>query len=187
MKIITINEILRENVINTYYTCINEYMYNIENDDENIEYKLDEFGSNIELFIEEQKINFEEKVISKLKNNIKSSKYKKVIYLILLQDAFELIKTEQIKKNGIDIYEKDIIVHLENLDIDRLINLLDFDDEILFDIITLFLEYNLQSNFNDKYRNRTLIRNSNSFEYLKKFKLYMLDDITFNLEKRRNK
>ncbi len=192
MKIITINEILRKNVIDTYYTYKNEYMYDIENDDENIEYELDEFDTdefddNIDLFIEEQKIDFEEKVVSKLINDIKSSKYKKMIYLILLQDAFEFIKTEQIKKNGIDIYEKDIITHLENLDVDRLIHLLDFDDEIFFDIITLFFEYNLQNNFNDKYRNRTLIRNSNSFECLKKFKVYMLDDITFNLEKRRNK
>ena len=72
-------------------------------------------------------------------------------------------------------------------DNELLIKLNDFDEEIFFDVITLFFEYNLQNNFNDKYRNRILIKNSNNFECLKKFKVYILDEITFDYEKRRYK
>ena len=191
MKFTTINEILRKKIIDTYYNYKQEYMPDIEDnqeiEDEFDDIDINEFEDNIDEFIEEQKIDFEEKVISRLIDDIKSSKYKKIIYLILLQDAFEHIKTEQLKNKCIGIYEKDMIVHLENLDIDRLIHLLDFDEEIFFDVITLFFEYNLQNNFNDKYRNRILIKNSNNFECLKKFKVYILDEITFDYEKRRYK
>lgn len=191
MKFTTINEILRKIIIDKYYTYKQEYMPDTEDEpeieDEFDDIDINEFEDNIDEFIEEQKIDFEEKVISRLIDDIKSSKYKKIIYLILLQDAFEHIKTEQLKNKCIGIYEKDMIVHLENLDIDRLIHLLDFDEEIFFDVITLFFEYNLQNNFNDKYRNRILIKNSNNFECLKKFKVYILDEITFDYEKRRYK
>lgn len=191
MKFTTINEILRKKIIDKYYTYKQEYMPNTEDEteveDEFDDIDINEFEDNIDEFIEEQKIDFEEKVISRLIDDIKSSKYKKIIYLILLQDVFEHIKTEQLKNKCIGIYEKDMIVHLENLDIDRLIHLLDFDEEIFFDVITLFFEYNLQNNFNDKYRNRILIKNSKNFECLKKFKVYILDEITFDYEKRRYK
>ena len=180
MKFTTINEILRKKIIDTYYTYKQEYMPDTEDEpeieDEFDDIDINEFEDNIDEFIEEQKIDFEEKVISRLIDDIKSSKYKRIIYLILLQDAFEYIKTEQLKNKCIGIYEKDMIVHLENLDIDRLIHLLDFDEEIFFDVITLFFEYNLQNNFNDKYRNRILIKNSNNFECLKKFKVYILNE-----------
>lgn len=191
MKFTTINEILRKKIIDTYYTYKQEYMPDTEDEpeieDEFDDIDINEFEDNIDEFIEEQKIDFEEKVISRLIDDIKSSKYKRIIYLILLQDAFEYIKTEQLKNKCIGIYEKDMIVHLENLDIDRLIHLLDFDEEIFFDVITLFFEYNLQNNFNDKYKNRILIKNSKNFECLKKFKVYILDEITFDYEKRRYK
>lgn len=205
-----ITEKLRNQVIDNYNEYRNEFFSDkkdnyeyyedddideeIDEDDEyyeddDIDEEIDEddefFDSSIDDFIEYESDQYEKQVFLKLSDGIKESKYKKIIYLIFLEDVYEYIKTKQINQEKLYDYEEILLHCLEKENLNILMKKLDNSDEFMLDIITLFIEYNFDQKAEDKYKNRKIIESSNYLEYLKKFKIYLLDDMQYEYKKRR--
>ena len=188
-KITIITEYLRSQLISFYrqlklnfdtdYNCDEE----IDEIDEDSNYEDDELNEDYD--IEINYLNYKEKVEEKIIKKIKKSEYKNIIYLILLEDVYEFIKSKQISNIEIHLYESDILNMLENTSLLKLINLLNNDDEFLLDIFSLFYDYNINNSMEQKIKNKTLIKLTNSSQFLEKFKIYKFDDMQYYINKRR--
>lgn len=141
----------------------------------------DELDKHIGEVLLQSDLEFEDKVCIKLIDNIKSSCYKRLIYYILLQDVFEYIKTRQ--RENEDLWECEVktLQKLENLTLEKLIKLMDSDICFLQDILELFVEYIKERDIEDRLINRRKIESSPSIECLKKFRIYLLDDIQYHI------
>lgn len=164
-----------------------DYVFSLS--DEEIENYLDdeEIDLMIDNFFNKEINSFVEEIYNNLENYIKASKYKNIIYLILLNDAFECIKSKII--NGIVTldFEYEIIEKLEDYSIKELINKLNESNTFLFDLLTLFFEYNNSATKMDRRNNRKMIKMTKDRENFKKFKIYYLDDIYYEYIREKNK
>lgn len=155
------------------YDDLDDYN-NEEYDDENSDYE----------FFEKQ-VDFENNVFSKLGNYIKESKYKSLFLLIILEDVYEYLKSQEIIDFVLQDYEIEILEKLELHDLDDLLKKLTNSETFFLDMITLFFEYDCEASIEDRFKNRKLIELSNNYEYLKKFKINILDDMHYEYVKRR--
>lgn len=191
MEIEMLTEALRSQILDLYYKLKSDFLSANDITDEDIiddevdYYSDDEFLDEIldEVLANNQQ-QYEEEVILKLINYIKSSSYKRIMYLILLNDVFEYIKPKKMRNKELYLYEEDVLEHLERLSINKLIEMLNIDDDFFTDILTLFMEYNTNYNIDEKYRNRKLLELSDNIVYLKKFNIYLFDNIQYEYTKR---
>ncbi|MBE6139337.1 MAG: hypothetical protein E7174_02395 [Firmicutes bacterium] len=190
----TITEMLRDKIKDEYihlkekfYNDINEdnldqELEDFDDEDLNENYLEDDEDLDIEYLDEDEK--FYNEVYAKLMNTIKVSKYKKIIYLILLQDTYECIKSKKISDLELHKYETEMLNLLEGLNLKRLINKIENDEEFYLDLLTIYLEYQFELNNELKQKNKKLLELSND-KIIKKFKIYVLDDVQFQYTKTR--
>lgn len=185
-EITIITEELRKQIINKYIEYRSEFLINEDNNyyDED-DYDEDDFDEYIDDFIEYEADQYEDQIFFKLSDNIRKSKYKKIIYLIFLEDAYEYIKIRQINQKSLNAYEEVLLYFLEEENLNILLKKFDISDEFLLDIITIFIQYNLEQKIEDRYKNRKQIELSNNIDCLKKFKIYLLDNMQYEYTKRR--
>ncbi len=129
---------------------------------------------------------FNEEVEMKLVEEIRKSDYKKIIYLILLEDIYEACKSRQILNENLADYEKNYINLLEGASLKDIFNCFEKDDEFLLDTFSLFYGYNISSSIEDRYKNRKLIELAGNYSYLEKFSVHTMDDAQYEYYKRRN-
>lgn len=163
-----------------------------EFDDEDFEDE-DEFDDEDEfVFVESEALNddelkeFNEQVELKMINRIRNNKYKNIIYLVLLEDAYEYIKSNQILEKKLEDFEYNNLLILENTPLPNIIKMMNTNDEFILDIFSLFYNYNYDNSLEDKFKNRKLIHLTKNSKYLEKFKIYKLDDMQYKYYKRRN-
>ena len=161
-------------------------------DDEDFEDE-DEFDDEDEfVFVESEALNddelkeFNEQVELKMINRIRNNKYKNIIYLVLLEDAYEYIKSNQILEKKLEDFEYNNLLILENTPLPNIIKMMNTNDEFILDIFSLFYNYNYDNSLEDKFKNRKLIHLTKNSKYLEKFKIYKLDDMQYKYYKRRN-
>ena len=190
-EITIITEELRKQVINKYNEYRSEFLINednnyyYENDYVEDDFDEDDFDEYIDDFIEYDADQYVDQIFFKLSDNIRKSKYKKIIYLIFLEDAYEYIKIRQINQKSLNDYEEVLLYCLEEENLNILLKKFDIFDEFLLDIITIFIQYNLEQKIEDRYKNRKQIELSNHIDCLKKFKIYLLDNMQYEYTKRR--
>lgn len=190
-EITIITEELRKQVINKYNEYRSEFLINEDNNyyDENDyfedDFDEDDFDEYIDDFIEYDADQYVDQIFFKLSDNIRKSKYKKIIYLIFLEDAYEYIKIRQINQKSLNDYEEVLLYCLEEENLNILLKKFDISDDFLLDIITIFIQYNLEQKIEDRYKNRKQIELSNHIDCLKKFKIYLLDNMQYEYTKRR--
>ncbi len=195
MKLITLTQSLRDSIIENYYKYEEEIYSNYDDINETTEFNqyYDEFideenilNENInfdnEEIIEEKSYIYDEQIIQKITIDIKKSEYKRTIYFIILKDCLEYIKSKFLKRNFIYNSEKYLMILLENFSIKKLLNAADKDNEFLFDIINIFLEYNIIYDNKERYENRFMLKKEKA-DISKQFKLSMLDDVQYYYEK----
>ena len=192
MTFITITEFLRNKIINKFYELKNDFFIKAEKKedeeefyDENIVEEDNDFENYIEDYLEEISIEYEEKVTKELAKFIRNNQYKNIMYLIILKDCFEYLKTEKLNHKSITSEEQEILQNLEHIDLTIFFKALDLNDELFFDIITIFLEYNVLFNIEEKYNKRSLLKQTND-NYHNNFKISILDDLQYVYQKRRN-
>ena len=193
-----LTKILRKELINKYYdlkllektSCTLKYYdlkdqfdYYNQDFDDYYDYNYEDFDDKL---FEENGLMFEENVLLNLLKDIKESKYKNIFFLILFEDVYEYIKSKEIIDSNLYEYELNILKDLENIDLAKLINNIENDNEFALDIFTLFIEYDSQCLEEDRIKNKKLIELSNNIEYLDKFKIHILDTLQYQLNKRRN-
>lgn len=162
-------------------------------DEDETEYYIDEVTGEIvfiedddeSMYCDEEDLEYEKKVYSKVIDNIKNSPKKKIIYLILLEDTYEYIKSKQLNDSTLFEYENSLLKKLEKVNLDNLLEEIDNNNVLLLDLLTIFIEYNLEQKLEDRYNNRKKIELTKNIKYLKKFKIYLLDNINYELNKRR--
>lgn len=192
MTFITITEFLRNKISNKYYELKNNFFIKAEKkedeeefDDEDIVEEDNDFENYIEDYLEEISIEYEEKVTKELAKFIRNNQYKNIMYLIILKDCFEYLKTEKLNHRSITSEEQEILQNLEHIDLTIFFKALDLNDELFFDIITIFIEYNVLFNIEEKYNKRSLLKQTND-NYHNNFKISILDDLQYVYQKRRN-
>lgn len=171
MSLVVLTELLRRELIKKYLIYMNASV--LEDEMPNIDKQYLEF-----IKIENSK--YANKVILNFINN---SKYKKIFYLVLLQDSAISIKIKKLKSKKIDEYEDKLLYYLFNLETNTIIKLLEKDEELLLDFILLFLEYNLSYSKKEKYNNISLLDKTTDIGCLKKFKVYFLDNVQYEYDK----
>lgn len=192
MTFITITEFLRNKISNKYYELKNDFFIKAEKKedeeefyDEDIIEEDNDFENSIDDYLEEISIEYEEKVTKELAKFIRNNQYKNIMYLIILKDCFEYLKTEKLNHRSITSEEQEILQNLEHIDLTIFFKALDLNDELFFDIITIFLEYNVLFNIEEKYNKRSLLKQTND-NYHNNFKISILDDLQYVYQKRRN-
>ena len=192
MTFITITEFLRNKINNKYYELKNDFFNKAEKKydeeefyDEDIVEEDNDFENYIEDYLEEISIEYEEKVTKELAKFIRNNQYKNIMYLIILKDCFEYLKTEKLNHRSITSEEQEILQNLEHINLTIFFKALDLNDELFFDIITIFLEYNVLFNIEEKYNKRSLLKQTND-NYHNNFKISILDDLQYVYQKRRN-
>ncbi len=192
MTFITITEFLRNKISNKYYELKNDFFIKAEKKedeeefyDEDIIEEDNDFENSIDDYLEEISIEYEEKVTKELAKFIRNNQYKNIMYLIILKDCFEYLKTEKLNHRSITSEEQEILQNLEHIDLTIFFKALDLNDELFFDIITIFIEYNVLFNIEEKYNKRSLLKQTND-NYHNNFKISILDDLQYVYQKRRN-
>ena len=192
MTFITITEFLRNKISNKYYELKNDFFNKAEKKDDEEEFydediveEDNDFENYIEDYLEEISIEYEEKVTKELAKFIRNNQYKNIMYLIILKDCFEYLKTEKLNHRSITSEEQEILQNLEHINLTIFFKALDLNDELFFDIITIFLEYNVLFNIEEKYNKRSLLKQTND-NYHNNFKISILDDLQYVYQKRRN-
>lgn len=192
MTFITITEFLRNKIINKYYELKNDFFNKAEKKDDEEEFddedtieEDNDFENSIDDYLEEISIEYEEKVTKELAKFIRNNQYKNIMYLIILKDCFEYLKTEKLNHRSITSEEQEILQNLEHIDLTIFFKALDLNDELFFDIITIFIEYNVLFNIEEKYNKRSLLKQTND-NYHNNFKISILDDLQYVYQKRRN-
>lgn len=192
MTFITITEFLRNKISNKYYELKNDFFNKAEKKDDEEEFddedtieEDNDFENSIDDYLEEISIEYEEKVTKELAKFIRNNQYKNIMYLIILKDCFEYLKTEKLNHRSITSEEQEILQNLEHIDLTIFFKALDLNDELFFDIITIFLEYNVLFNIEEKYNKRSLLKQAND-NYHNNFKISILDDLQYVYQKRRN-
>lgn len=192
MTFITITEFLRNKINNKYYELKNDFFNKAEKKDDEEEFydediieEDNDFENSIDDYLEEISIEYEEKVTKELAKFIRNNQYKNIMYLIILKDCFEYLKTEKLNHRSITSEEQEILQNLEHIDLTIFFKALDLNDELFFDIITIFIEYNVLFNIEEKYNKRSLLKQTND-NYHNNFKISILDDLQYVYQKRRN-
>lgn len=192
MKLVTLTQALRNQIMENYCKYKNdfsdEYIEELNNDENDLEEEIellevddDEIEDYDELGEEVYSV-YDEEIIAKLIADIKNSGYKKMIYFIILKDCLEYIKSKSIKGKLVSNSEKYLLMLLEEFNTQKLLNIIDKDDEFLLDIMTIFLEYNVICTDEEKYENRAISKTQKS-KISKQFKLSILDDFQEYYEK----
>lgn len=192
MKLVTLTQALRNQIMENYCKYKNdfsdEYIEELNNDENDLEEEIellevddDEIEDYDELGEEVYSV-YDGKIIAKLIADIKYSGYKKMIYFIILKDCLEYIKSKSIKGKLVSNSEKYLLMLLEEFNTQKLLNIIDKDDEFLLDIMTIFLEYNVICTDEEKYENRAILKTQKS-KISKQFKLSILDDFQEYYEK----
>ena len=192
MTFITITEFLRNKISNKYYELKNDFFNKAEKKDDEEEFddedtieEDNDFENSIDDYLEEISIEYEEKVTKELAKFIRNNQYKNIMYLIILKDCFEYLKTEKLNHRSITSEEQEILQNLEHIDLTIFFKALDLNDELFFDIITIFIEYNVLFNIEEKYNKRSLLKQTNDNDH-NNFKISILDDLQYVYQKRRN-
>lgn len=188
-----LNENFHENEEST------EILYEIEEFNEESEYEDGEFFEQeneydidsyevdflVNEYLEKETDNFENNVYLNLKNYIENSRYKNIIYLTILNDVYEFIKSNLLNNCKLKKYEIEILEKLEDHDTDDLLKKVNESDAFFLDLLTIFFEYNYNYTNQNKYENRKIIKTYDNTDCFKKFKIFFLDDIQYEYEKRR--
>ena len=185
-EFITVTQLLRDCVKNNYNNLKNIYFKKmkldniLDNDDDLIDEDYD-------FYLEDNlnKITFEEDVFFKLMQKIKYSKYKNMIYLIFLNDVYISLKTKHISGFNIPLDEIQILNTIENNKVNILLKKIDVNENFLLDILTLYIEYELDSTLETKLKNLKILELSNNLKTLDKFNIYILDNLQYQYKKTR--
>ena len=185
----TITKILRDELMEKYKHLQNNL--EIENEEETHDIDLfydaiDEYyENNLETLEEYYNTDFNEdddlddydKVLLELIRYIKNNKYKNLLYLIIFNDVYEHLKTNQICNNIQNNYEVKILEFLETFNIKELINKANTSNPFFMDIIEEFTDYQILCTEEEKDKNKKIIELTNNTKYINKFKIHILDDI----------
>ena len=176
-ELITITQFLRDCLKNDYKNFKNSYFERLNLD--KLLCNEDDYYEDFDVCVEEnlEPISFEEDVFFKLIDIIKNSKYKNILYLIILNDVYEHIKTKQICE--LHLFKQDLYLlnTLESCDLNDLFNKMNKDEDFLLDLVTIYIEYEIDCSFETKMKNKKLLELSNNYHYLNKFKINIIDDI----------
>ena len=154
--------------IDVFYDAIDEYSQNNPEDLE--EYYNSDFDENDDLD------NYD-KLLLEIINYIKDSKYNKLLYLLIFNDVYEHLKTNQICNNIQYDYEMKILEFLETFNIKELINKANTSNPFFMDLIEEFTDYQILCTEEEKDKNKKIIELTNNTKYINKFKIHILDDI----------
>ena len=187
----TITEILRSELMEKYRNLQNNL--EIENEDEDetddIDFfydAIDEYSKNNSEDLEEyynsdinedDELDDYDKVLLEIINYIKNNKYKNLLYLIIFNDVYEHLKTNQICNNIQYDYEIKILEFLETFNIKELINKANTSNPFFMDLIETFTDYQILCTEEEKDKNKKIIELTNNTKYINKFKIHILDDI----------
>ena len=185
----TITQILRSELMEKYRNLQNNL--DIENKDEtdDIDFfydAIDEYSKNNSEDLEEyynSDINEDDdlddydKVLLEIINYIKNNKYKNIFYLLIFNDVYEHLKTNQICNNIQYDYEMKILEFLETFNIKELINKANTSNPFFMDLIEEFTDYQILCTEEEKDKNKKIIELTNNTKYINKFKIHILDDI----------
>lgn len=175
----TLTKILRKDLMNKYRELFDNYSESNCDDEEYYE-EYDNFYED-EAFEDD---NYDEEVLEKLLDFIISSKYKNIFKLIIFNDVYEYIKTREISEIQLYKYELEILDKLENNDLIELLDKINYSKNFFLDLVTIFIEYNNDSFIEqEKYKNKKLLELSNNIDKLKKFKIYLFDDLQIQYKK----
>ena len=157
--LILVTEYLREKLIKHYQDLKAKFdiIDDIDEDDESYDESLedmsdDDFKEIADELSDENYSRYQEEVEYKILDKIRNSKFKTLIYLVLLEDVYEYIKSEQILDGILIDYEECYLNTLEKTSLKKLINSFDNDDEFLLDIFSMFYEYNIYNTEDDKIK-----------------------------------
>ena len=182
--IITLTKILRDKMREIYNSLLQEYYdeQNFEDDDE--EYEID-CEDDIELDFDNIDFSdisgvdkFEQKIYGTLKQKIDDGDYKNFIYIMMLNDVYEYIKSREINNNKLYKYEIDVLKFLENYNIKYLLKRMSSLNEFALDIFTLYFMYDKTPEY-EREKNLKLIELSKDIETLKKFKVFIIDKVYY--------
>lgn len=185
----TITEILRSELMEKYRNLQNNL--EIENEDETDEIDvfydvIDEYSKNNSEdleeyynsdFNEDDDLDDYDKVLLEIINYIKNNKYKNIFYLLIFNDVYEHLKTNQICNNIQYDYEIKILEFLETFNIKELINKANTSNPFFMDLIEEFTDYQILCTEEEKDKNKKIIELTNNTKYINKFKIHILDDI----------
>ncbi len=188
-ELITLSELLRKNLNYNYNKFKRQFELNNDSLSDYIYSQID-FDNSLEddvldFIFKQNTTQFENDVFLRLYENIKQSKYKNIFYLIILEDTYEFIKSKQITKNNVPKFELEILKYLEQESLKNNLMRMEQDNIFVFDLMTLYFEYNYYNTVENKYNNRKLIKSNCPKSCLDKFKIYLLDDIQYEYNKRR--
>lgn len=201
----TINEEIRFKIISRYEVLKQDFFKNHENYDEiDEELETEELFclrdadiENDELFgIEDEGIetddpisldgeDFEKEVYDKIIDEIDKSKFKNIARLIMLQDVWEYLKSNQIINLKFLPYEEKMLEFLENWEIKDLFSKINTSKDFYRDLLVIFAEYLSISEIEDRIKNKKLIELSNNYKGYDKFKIGKIDDIQYQYTKTR--
>ena len=185
-EFITITQILRDQIKINYNYLKNSYFDKI-NLDNMFDNEENFYNENFEMDLEDnnEESTFEYDVFFVLMKKIKYSKYKKILCLILLKDVYINLKAKYISGINILSEEKEILYTLEKDNIDKLIELMNSNEDFFFDILTIYIENEIDSTLETKLKNKKILELSNNLNNVKKFKISILDDMQYQYIKTR--
>lgn len=185
----TLTETLRSQIL-YYYEVVKQEFNQLTNNedesdyDENIIYE-DELDFEIgidEIYLEDCE-EHEIQVFNKVINYINSNKYKNIIYLIMMQDAWEYLKTKEIANIQLFDDEQYMIAFLEDWDLKNIFNKINSSKEFVMDLFVLFIEYHYTHEIENRMINRKLIELAHEEKNYNKFKIKVVDDIHYQYKK----
>lgn len=135
--------------------------------------------------IGDDKLSYEEEVYIKMYQNILESEEKNILSLVILNDAYEFAKTEQIKDNLEDKEELKVISFLETESLTNILKKLEECDDFLISIFTLFFAYHSEYYQEDRDQNRAILKATDNLKHLNKFLIAPLDVLQYEYNKRR--
>ncbi len=147
---------------------VNEYM--------NLQEKFFHYGKDLELvnnFEDEFYDDFESEIFLKIYDYVLKSPYKNIIFLILINDSYNYLS----EKDNLIKYEKNTLKYINSNDIATIFERLILDKQFFIEMSVLFFEYNFDMDQKRK-------DHSSNHKQLKYFKLFMLDKMQIEINKR---
>lgn len=190
---ITLTEKITNEILSYYETTKLQFekLTNYEDYEDDWEYEeenmieTENFQTNLDEFMEDNFEEYENKVFKKVIEYINNSKYKNIAYLIIMQDAWEYLKTKQIINMELFDYQQSMLDFLENWDLKHFFSKIKESEEFSIDLFVLFIEYHYTHEIENRMVNRKLIELANKDKNYDKFKIKIIDDIGYQYKKTR--
>lgn len=208
----SITELIREQLLNDYY-FVNERFFNdmvdetieedesfdelqalietecLDDEDEDIEITDEDYVENYSDFLkyntgEELDSVIDTQTLEEIKIKIDSSKYKNLIYLILLQDSFEYIKVISISGIALSDDKKQLLEFLETWELNQILNKIKTSDAFYYNLLTYFFEYHMKNTIENRIINKKLVELLDAENNLNKFKIGVYDDMQYQYAKK---